>query len=512
MVRKCSKKVATWLMVFSLIGTIAEVGVGKPEITEAATVSKIKIGQIYSVEKKDATYASSDNSVAYVNSNGRVTGKKEGTAVITISSNGKTTKKTFQIVKNAKKPVIKVCPDEIQVVSVKVKEIGKEEIEQTQDQEALTQQDIENDTVTDDTVTTPEDNVVEPTPVIEKIIYTYKVDVKVKNLGNAKVNKVILKGNLGSKTLKLSIKKLDARKSAVLEKSIKITSKTPMQVPDLVLNKMECYASGMVSAVNYSTGKASYQYATKDKKAPVIRGFIGKNSYNGNVPYLTVYKDQMKTFDYFKYVSAEDDRDTKVKLAVDTSKVNFDQKGTYTITYIATDKAGNKAKAKAKIAVRVNDTLDQIADTVLGRITRKDWSEQKKATAIYNYTRSHIAYTGNSDKSSWENEAARGLRYGQGDCFTYYCVARALLTRAGLPNIEVTRVQGHGHHWWNMVYIQSQQGFYHFDACPRRAGGRFCLVTDAQLKHYSATVGNNSHIWAYSQKPKSATKVLTSIL
>ena len=40
-------------------------------------------------------------------------------------------------------------------------------------------------------------------------------------------------------------------------------------------------------------------------------------------------------------------------------------------------------------------------------------------------------------------------------------------------------------------------GFYHFDTCPRKAGGRFCLVTDAQLKHYSATVGGRSHIWAY---------------
>ena len=62
----------------------------------------------------------------------------------------------------------------------------------------------------------------------------------------------------------------------------------------------------------------------------------------------------------------------------------------------------------------------------------------------------------------------------------YYCVSRALLTRAGIPNIEVTRVQGYGHHWWNMAYVNG--GFYHFDTCPRKAGGRFCLVTDAQLK------------------------------
>ena len=88
-------------------------------------------------------------------------------------------------------------------------------------------------------------------------------------------------------------------------------------------------------------------------------------------------------------------------------------------------------------------------------------------------------------------------------------MSRALLTRAGIPNIEVTRVQGYGHHWWNMAYVNG--GFYHFDTCPRKAGGRFCLVTDAQLKNYSATVGKRSHIWAYSQKPKSPEKVLSSI-
>ena len=57
----------------------------------------------------------------------------------------------------------------------------------------------------------------------------------------------------------------------------------------------------------------------------------------------------------------------------------------YTITYTAEDKAGNVSKKTAKIAVRVNDSLDQMADTVLGRIIKKDWSDRKKATAIYNY-------------------------------------------------------------------------------------------------------------------------------
>jgi hypothetical protein len=258
---------------------------------------------------------------------------------------------------------------------------------------------------------------------------------------------------------------------------------------------------------NYKKDSVRLDYATEDKTAPKISGFIGDNSINEGIPYRTVYSDKKDSFDYFKYVTATDNRDVKVKLTVDTSKVDFKTTGTYTITYIATDKAGNTTKEKAKIGVRVKSSLDSMADSILSKITRSSWSDTKKARAIYNYTRGHIAYTGYSDKSSWEREAINGIRYGKGDCFTYYAVARALLTRAGIPNIQVTRVKGHGHHWWNMVYVQG--GFYHFDCTPRTAGGKFCLLTDSQLSAYSRGHGN-SHIWAYSKKPKSATKQLSS--
>lgn len=75
---------------------------------------------------------------------------------------------------------------------------------------------------------------------------------------------------------------------------------------------------------------------------------------------------------------AQDNRDAKITLKVDTSKVNFKKKGTYTITYTAEDKAGNVNKKTAKIAVRVNDSLDQMADTVLGRIIKKTGRIRKK--------------------------------------------------------------------------------------------------------------------------------------
>jgi hypothetical protein len=152
--------------------------------------------------------------------------------------------------------------------------------------------------------------------------------------------------------------------------------------------------------------------------------------------------------------------------------------------------------------------VDDIADAILKDIIKPKWSDKKKAVAIYDYTRNHITYTGYSDKSDWEAEAIRGVRYGVGDCFTYYSVARALLTRAGLPNITVTRYRGEGHHWWSMVYVEG--GFYHYDCGPRHWGGRFCLLTDAQLTKYSKE-HENVYIWDYAHKPKTPTKKLFDV-
>ena len=437
--------------------------------------------------------------------------------------------------KSVKKPEVLVGADKVKVFSIKVKEIGKQiqEAETTEpsddtknqdgesaQQEEKTTEITEKTETTDITTETTEENgggdsvenieEAQPEqPEIVSITYRYKVTVNVKNKAKNDIRKLLLTGKAGGKTITFTAKNLKAGKTMTLSKNFELTSKTERDTPEFECQKLQVYAGSMVSTYRYASDKLSSDYATPDKKAPEIRGFVGKNSYNGSIPYQTIYSDQEKTYDYFKYVYAQDNRDAKITLKVDTSKVNFKKKGTYTITYTAEDKAGNVNKKTAKIAVRVNDSLDQMADTVLGRIIKKDWSDQKKATAIYNYTRGHIAYTGNSNKSSWEKEASNGLRYGRGDCFTYYCVSRALLTRAGIPNIEVTRVQGYGHHWWNMAYVNG--GFYHFDTCPRKAGGRFCLLTDAQLKNYSATVGKRSHIWAYSQKPKSPEKVLSSI-
>lgn len=481
------KKVKRCLaLALTMVLMAVSLGVLTPQANvHAETLKKVKLGDTISVAKSGATYQSDDTSIAYVNEQGKVTGKKLGIATITVKKGAKVTKQQVEVTANAKKKGVTVCADEIAVV--------KNDTIFATTQAVTTTESAATTEAAEQTVNTSEN--------AEITEYSYETKLTIQNNSSKTAKKVVITAKLGKKEMVFRFGAVKAGKS----KTVTVKGKTKTNGGQAVLQKKSVTSNKMIHHYNYKSKKYSLEYGTPDKKAPVISGFVGTNSYNGSIPYQIIYS---KDYNFFKYVNADDDRDSKVELTVDTSKVDFNKTGTYTITYTAEDKAGNKSKATAKIGIRVATSLDSMANTLLKKLTKESWSDTQKAKAIYNYTRGHISYTGYSDKSSWEKEAANGIRYGKGDCFTYYAVARALLTRAGIPNIEVTRVQGHGHHWWNMVYVQG--AFYHFDTCPRTQGGRFCLVTDNQLKEYSRTHGN-SHIWAYSKKPKSGTKVLSSI-
>ena len=520
---KIKRKILSFVLIFALLGSLLPSSMAVQAKNSQKTVT---MGKSISVYKKGATYCSSDSSVAYVDKNGRVTGKKVGTATITVKKSGSSNSIDVSVKKSAKKKYITVCADEIQIKTNKVtweentdevppEESGPES-QVTEDNGQIENQDVNAETGEEATLNTETDSDAELSPEepnnsTEASNRKYCVTVTVKNVAKKSASKVILYAKLGEETLKFSFGKIGSGKT----KSVTVTGEFNEEATEntvtydaVELLKIQVTSNKMIHTYNYLTEAMSLAYGTKDTTKPVFSGFIEKNSYNEGIPYQIVYSDKADDYDFTKYVKVEDDRDTKVKIKVDTSNVNFKKTGTYKVIYKATDSAGNTAKTYAKIGIRVATDLDSYCDTVLSKIIKSSWSDTKKARAIYNYTRGHISYTGVSDKSSWEREAVNGIRYGRGDCFTYYSVARALLTRAGIPNIKVTRVKGEGHHWWNMVYVQG--AFYHYDACPRREGGRFCLVTDAQLKKYSSRYGN-SHIWAYDKKPKSGTKILSSI-
>jgi len=134
----------------------------------------------------------------------------------------------------------------------------------------------------------------------------------------------------------------------------------------------------------------------------------------------------------------------------------------------------------------LHKTLDQMCDEVLAGITSARMSRREKATAIYAWMRKNFRYSGRSATRDWVTEAYQGLRKRHGDCYTYFAVAQALLSRSGIPCIEVIRYTDNDH-YWNL--IQLEDGWWHFDTTPRSAGGYFCLWSDAQMAAYSARHG-----------------------
>ncbi|MCD8083981.1 MAG: hypothetical protein LUE86_10875 [Clostridiales bacterium] len=130
-------------------------------------------------------------------------------------------------------------------------------------------------------------------------------------------------------------------------------------------------------------------------------------------------------------------------------------------------------------------TVDAMCDQILAGLVNEGMSKRQKATAIYGWVRGSFRYTGSSATRDWVTEAYQGLRSKHGDCYTYFAVSQALLTRAGIRCIEVVRVDND--HFWNLVELED--GWWHFDTTPRRAGGYFCLWTDAQMADYSRRNG-----------------------
>lgn len=222
----------------------------------------------------------------------------------------------------------------------------------------------------------------------------------------------------------------------------------------------------------------------KDTTPPVILG----------VQDQTVY--QNSTISYRKNVTTSDNLGGKVTLEIDSSDVDLKTLGKYQVLYIATDESGNKAEATANVTVAVRPagyvdeyTINELADNVLAKIINDDMTDKEKLRAIFDYSRNHIAYTGYSDKSDWLQGAYRGFVKANGDCFTYYATARALLTRAGFQNMSVTRVAGTPtRHYWSLVLYDG--GWYHFDTCLYRRGFPYeCfLKTDAQVAEYTERV------------------------
>lgn len=194
---------------------------------------------------------------------------------------------------------------------------------------------------------------------------------------------------------------------------------------------------------------------------------------------------------YRKGVSVTDNKDQDLDFTVDSSGVNLKKAGVYQVIYTAVDKAGNVAKVTRTVTViKLTVTEDMVyeqADKILAKILTDDMTKLEKAEAIYHWIKSNVGYTGDSDKTDWLAEAYRAMTDKEGDCFTYYAVAQALLTRAGIDNMQVTRLGGKTKHFWNLV--NCGDGWYHFDSCPHKDHVETFMLTDDELDAFAKTRG-----------------------
>ncbi len=214
-----------------------------------------------------------------------------------------------------------------------------------------------------------------------------------------------------------------------------------------------------------------------DTQPPVISGVKNIYAYEGD------------TISYRSGVSAIDASDGRVTVYVDSSQVKTSTAGTYVVTYRATDSSGNTANASAYVYIRrvTQETLDSYADEILDEILTYGMTEREKAKAIYDWCRDNLKYSTVTSHlmGLYYKAAYSGYRLHYGNCYTYYAVARSLLTRAGITNQMIQRNNPSKPHYWNLVKIDGS--WYHFDTCPQpypNNDGCF-LLTDSEVAAYS---------------------------
>jgi len=205
------------------------------------------------------------------------------------------------------------------------------------------------------------------------------------------------------------------------------------------------------------------------------------------------------TLAYREGVSVTDDAGGAT-LEVDSSGVDTDVPGEYTVVYIARDAAGNETRVTAKVTVLAvsEEMLAREADPILDKLLKPDMSEGEIALAIHTWVRENIVYTNTGEKDSILEGAYNGLSLRSGDCYTFYALSKYFLDRAGIESIDMYRVpEAETLHYW--LLLDLGEGWHHFDACPilqenaRERPRRGFMMTDGEARAFAEAYGRSDY-------------------
>ncbi len=237
---------------------------------------------------------------------------------------------------------------------------------------------------------------------------------------------------------------------------------------------------------------------------------------------------QGATVSYYSLVTV-DEKYASYQLDVDSSKVDLNKPGSYTVTYKLLDSDGKTISTyKLTIVVEEIDEDKQAlfaliktkADSIgLTEEAVKSMTKEQIVRKIYDYVKdpsatandANIRFTDESNipdinrdnwETDWVKEATMALMSTnmKGDCYTYYSVSKAFFEYFEIENVGIRRgadAASSGTHFWSVVNIgtESAPKWYYYDAT--RLAGKFaldqtkdsCLITLAKLESYVSSDG-----------------------
>ena len=223
--------------------------------------------------------------------------------------------------------------------------------------------------------------------------------------------------------------------------------------------------------------------------------------------------------DYHGEVRAYDIRDGDVPVEIDASAVNPDVPGYYTVVYRAQDKAGNIAERTATVEVTeyaVEGWNGTAADPAEVRALIEETcaelfpdgfdglTELERARVIYDWITQNIRYRSDPDVLSvmYDDRFAEAVKAALaercGNCYSYYAVSAALLSRAGFEvkrawTVEPAAMPGQvRYHYWNLVLLNGV--WMHFDTTPNFDGTilNLFMLTEEEV------AAKHAQDWTYS--------------
>jgi len=198
---------------------------------------------------------------------------------------------------------------------------------------------------------------------------------------------------------------------------------------------------------------------------------------------------------YLRDVTATDDfgRDISENIQVDSSLVDQHTVGEYTVIYSVVDYTGLRFEVEEKVhVVEIDmDFVHEKVDEALAGIVNDNMTQLEKVRAIHNWVQRNINYSVTRGGPATAYEGAYiALTQRRGNCYIFYSISEVMLTRAGIQNMRIERIEGTPtRHRWNLVNPDNL-GWHHYDSYPTRLqlSSQMAFFTSSQAASYARQI------------------------